>query len=97
MKNLQIPEVQSLGQVLTLDEMKSICGGIHEYWKCVCTLTIQHGKNGIPVFIEADPSGSSWKSREMCTAGCQAKCASTDECKHVETLFEHEESTCGSN
>lgn len=83
MKNLQIPEVQSLGQVLTLDEMKSICGGASAIVTCTCTYQITFlDKNGRPSSTtkSGEPSGD-FITYDDCQNACAASCAEIDGCK----------------
>lgn len=82
MKNLQIPEVQSLGQVLTLDEMKSIVGGARVTITCTCSFSMKNTDNQQNVGItltSGEPTGSFFTDAE-CSEGCATSCKNTTNC-----------------
>ena len=62
MLNVYVPNLphRKLGRVLSLDEMKSISGGMNAYIHCQCTLFVKEmDKNGVikQVAKEAEPTG----------------------------------------
>lgn len=80
MKKLKINQNNSLKRVLSVDEMKSIFGGMGASITCTCTMTIIKTIEGIPTSTteEREPTGEFY-TEELCQTACEATCANLGE------------------
>ena len=76
MKKLKINQNNSLKRVLSVDEMKSIFGGMGASITCTCTMKILKTIEGIPTSTteEREPTGEFY-TEELCQTACEATCA----------------------
>lgn len=85
MLNVYVPNLphRKLGRVLSLDEMKSIFGGMNASISCECSLYIEERYNdGRPPqsdVITADPTGEFY-TPYLCQLACYVTCANTLNC-----------------
>lgn len=82
MNNLQNSKIQSLGQVLTLDEMKSIFGGAIATITCTCNFSvkIKDGNGGYTVTTRpGEPMGDFYTDSE-CSKACSVACTNVSGC-----------------
>lgn len=89
MTKLKLTPKKSLGRVLSLDEMKSISGGMNAFISCECILTIKKNKNnGIPrvEYIKADPLGD-YYTPYLCQLACYMACDETLDCIDAVGIF----------
>lgn len=94
MGNFKIPEVASLGRILTKEELKTIIGGKTITISCTCKLRMKGETAGgqMKNWIQgAEPTGAFY-TPELCAAACDATCKTTVSCEGAEYTF----STSGS-
>ena len=85
MSEFKIPEVASLGRVLSKEELKAIIGGGDGKVTCTCTLKFKVNVNGYDYYRteQADPSGV-FGSKDECEFACNAKCKETPDCNSAD-------------
>lgn len=88
MSGFKIPEVESLGRVLTKEELKAIIGGADGKVKCTCTLHFKVNVNGFDYWRtqEGEPTGP-FGSKEECQSACNCTCNNTFDCDHADGTF----------
>ena len=89
MTKLKLNPKKSLGRVLSLDEMKSISGGMNAYIHCQCTLFVEEmGQNGVikKVAKEAEPTGDFY-TESLCQFACDVTCNYTAGCSSAAARF----------
>ena len=94
MGNFKIPEVASLGRILTKEELKTIIGGKTISISCTCKLHMKGETSGGQMknwTQEAEPTGAFYTS-DLCAAACVATCNTTVSCDRSEYTY----STSGS-
>lgn len=93
MNGFKIPEVASLGRVLSKDELKAIIGGAIAKVTCTCELHLEmtNPVDGKVYYCEenAEPTGTFATSNE-CTAACINTCNSTSGCKSSKSSYKYE-------
>lgn len=94
MNNFKIPEVASLGRVLTKEELRTIIGGKTITISCTCKLYM-HGKTAggsEKSWVEAAEPDGPFYTADLCASACTSTCANTINC----TKSEYTYSTSGS-
>lgn len=89
MKKIQLTPKKSLGRVLSLDEMRTISGGMNAYIHCQCTLFIEEmDKNGLikKITKEAEPTGDFY-TESLCQFACDVTCNYTAGCSYAAARF----------
>ena len=92
MLNVYVPNLphRKLGRVLSLDEMKSIFGGMNASISCECSLYIEERYNdGRPPqsdVIIAEPTGEFY-TPYLCQLACYVTCANTLNCIGAVGIF----------
>lgn len=89
MKNLQIPVVHPMGQVLTLDEMKSIIGGDTINVTCTCSLYFKGiDDNGYDYSdtTTASPNGT-FLNMSDCQKACDDTCHEYVDCQSANANY----------
>lgn len=93
MNGFKIPEVASLGRVLSKDELKAIIGGAIARVTCTCKLhlAIINPKDKLEYYRDedAEPNGTFATSNE-CTAACINRCNSRKGCVSSEGFYKYE-------
>lgn len=84
MKKLKINQNNSLKRVLSVDEMKSIFGGMGASITCTCTMTVIKTIEGIPTSAteEREPTGK-FHTEELCQTACETTCANLNLVENV--------------
>lgn len=87
MTKLKLTPKKSLGRVLSLDEMRTIFGGMNAFISCECILTIEK-KNEIPPveYIKAEPLGD-YYTYYQCQIACEITCDETLGCIDAVGIF----------
>lgn len=88
MNKFKIPEVQSLGRVLTKEELKAIIGGKTVTISCTCKLHLEGRVNGAwKAWTEdAEPKKESYTA-DMCKAACEELCDARQNCKSSDYFY----------
>ena len=90
MKKIQLTPKKSLGRVLSLDEMKSIFGGMNASISCECSLYIEErytdGRPPQSDFIKAEPLGD-YYTHYQCQLACEMTCDETLGCIDAVGIF----------
>ena len=88
MNKFKIPEVQSLGRVLTKKELKAIIGGKTVTISCTCKLHLEGRVNGAwKAWTEdAEPKKESYTA-DMCKAACEELCDARQNCKSSDYFY----------
>lgn len=89
MTKLKLTPKKSLGRVLSLDEMKSISGGMNAYIYCKCTLYVKEmGNNGVIKLVakDAEPTGDFY-TEPLCQFACDMTCSANNMCSHAVARF----------
>lgn len=73
MKKLNLSQKNSLKRVLSLDEMKSIWGGMNASITCTCTLYLYYDYKPSLEERAEEPTGDFY-TPEDCQAGCNETC-----------------------
>ena len=86
------PEVESLGRVLTKEELKAIIGGAEATVKCTCKLHLKVTVNGLDYWRTqgGEPNGK-FITKSECDSACTATCNSTMGCDHAEGVYSYSE------
>lgn len=80
MKKLKINQNNSLKRVLSVDEMKSIFGGMNASITCTCTLFIKIAGSLEYDKIQDEPTGD-FNTDSLCKSACDKTCATTINCE----------------
>lgn len=94
MNGFKIPEVASLGRVLSKDELKAIIGGAIARVTCTCDLHLEiinpEDKKLYHRDEYAEPEGT-FATENECIAACRNRCNSTPGCTSSKGHYEYKE------
>lgn len=91
MRKLKINQNNSLKRVLSVEEMKSICGGMNASITCTCTLHLFYAHEPTLVPRTEEPTGA-FSTRAECEAGCNTTCQELykNNCRRVEAHYNYQ-------
>lgn len=91
MKKLNLSQKNSLKRVLSLEEMKSIFGGMNASITCTCTLHLFYVNEPNLVQIYEEPTGA-FSTPQQCEDGCWATCQRKypNNCREVEPNYNYQ-------
>ena len=97
MKKLKINQNNSLKRVLSVDEMKSIFGGMGALAECKCTFHYIDIVNGVEIHEkEAGEPFGAFHTPELCDTACNDACSKTPGCDYATVSYFRYEAGSGS-
>lgn len=88
MSGFKIPEVESLGRVLTKEELKAIIGGAEGKVTCTCALHLKVNVNGFDYWrTQAGEPFGVFGCQSECDSACNARCQTTSGCDHATSTY----------